>query len=108
MAVDRLSGQTGHAGDLVDGQTSSSLRGTVTDIHELIKRSVLRPVGSYKGWDTFDPNDLGNLIEDDPARLEWMVPCREAWEEERLTLERPGPHSAFRRLCCAAWHGIPR
>lgn len=47
------------------------LDATVTDIHELIKRSVLRPVGSYKGWDTFDPNDLDDLIEDDPAWLEW-------------------------------------
>ncbi len=62
------------------------LDATVADIHELIKRSVLRPVGSYKGWDTFDPNDLDDLIEDDQAWLEWMVSCREAWEEETVDL----------------------
>jgi hypothetical protein len=64
----------------------SDLDATVTDIHELIKRSVLRPVGSYKGWDTFDPNDLDDLIEDDPAWLERIVSCRKAWEEETVDL----------------------
>ena len=48
----------------------TSLDATVTDIQELIKRSVLRPVGTYKGWDIFDPNDLDDLIEDDP---DWLI-----------------------------------
>lgn len=81
------------------------LDATVTDIHELIKRSILRPVGSYKGWDTFDPNDLDDLIEDDPTWLEWMVSCREAWEEETVDLREAAAslgvsENALRRM---AW-----
>ena len=40
----------------------SGLDAADTDIYELIKRSVLRPVGSYNGWDTFDLNDIDDLI----------------------------------------------
>lgn len=81
------------------------LDATVTDIHELIKRSVLRPVGSYKGWDTFDPNDLDDLIEDDPAGLEWMVSCREAWEEETVDLRETAASLGVsgNALRCMAW-----
>lgn len=83
----------------------TSLDATVTDIQELIKRSVLRPVGTYKGWDTFDPNDLDDLIEDDPAWLEWMVSCRAAWEEETVDLREAAarigvPEHSLRRM---AW-----
>ena len=83
----------------------TSLDATVTDIQELIKRSVLRPVGTYKGWDIFDPNDLDDLIEDDPDWLEWMVSCRAAWEEETVDLREAAarigfPEHSLRRM---AW-----
>lgn len=83
----------------------TSLDATVTDIHELIKRSVLRPVGSYKGWDTFDPNDLDDLIEDDPTWLEWMVSCRKAWEEETVDLREAAARIGVsaNALHCMAW-----
>ncbi len=83
----------------------TSLDATVTDIHELIKRSVLRPVGSYRGWDTFDPNDLDDLIEDNPAWLQRMISCRKAWEEETVDLREAASEIGVsaNALRCMAW-----
>ncbi|MGV0993786.1 MAG: hypothetical protein ACOYB7_16220 [Mycobacterium sp.] len=81
----------------------SGLDATVTDIYELIKRAVLLPVGSYKGWDTFDLNDIDDLIEDDPDWLEWIVSRRIAWEGETIDLREAAsaggiPEASLRRM----------
>jgi hypothetical protein len=64
----------------------SGLDASVTDVHELIERYKLRPVGSFKGSDIYDLNDIDDLIDDEPELLESIVSNRAAWEQSTVDI----------------------
>ena len=73
----------------------SGLDASVTDVHELIERYKLRPVGSFKGSDIYDLNDIDDLIEDEPELLESIVSNRAEWEQSTVNIRELAAHSGI-------------
>lgn len=64
----------------------SDLDVSVTDIHELIRRYRLRPVGIFGDWPLYDPNDIDELIEEEGEMLESIVSKRIEWEDATVDI----------------------